>query len=784
MFQNYLKVALRNFVRHKSFSLLNVLGLSLGIASAILILLWVRDERSYDQFHKNGKQLFSVFAIANFGEPSPTESTPAPLAEALVKEFPEVEQSSHMSTTVVEDLFTVADRRFKETNGRYVSNSLFQVFTFPFVAGDPQTALLAPNAIVLSESTAKKYFNTAQAVGKSIETKTLGTLVVTGVMKDIPPQSSIHFDFALPFTAFEAKNPWTKQWGNIVVLTTVKLKEGTNTDAFASKIENLVTSKAADAKIELFLEPFTRQYLYSNLQTGAVNDGRIEYVRLFTLIGFFVLLIACINFMNLATARSEKRSREVGVRKVIGATRMQLALQFLAETMVMVAIAVLLALVIVKALLPIVNVFTGKQIGFNVFQPSTWSILLLVTALTGTIAGSYPAFFLSSFKPIQVLKGTLKSDLSTLFIRKGLVVFQFTLTLVFVIASYVIYRQILYVKNTNLGLDRENLLTLKLDGDLKKNHAIFLNELSNSTAIKAVTQQRGLPVENNTSMGRLKWGGLKEADPAQVQAMTIGYNYLRTMNLQLLAGRDFSKDFGDEAGNYLVNESAVRLMGMENPIGETIEFWGSPGKIIGVVKDYHSRSLYNSIMPQVFVLAPAATDEVLVRTEPGKTETALQILEKLVKKYNPDYPFEYQFVDEAYQKLYESETLVSALAYYFAVLTIVISCLGLFGLTAFTAEQRTKEIGIRKILGASVTGIIGLLSRDFVKLVLISILIATPIGYYAMHKWLDNFAYKIDLDVWVFLAAGTIILLITILTISYQAIKAAVANPVTSLRTE
>jgi ABC-type antimicrobial peptide transport system permease subunit len=323
-----------------------------------------------------------------------------------------------------------------------------------------------------------------------------------------------------------------------------------------------------------------------------------------------------------------------------------------------------------------------------------------------------------------------------------------------------------------------------LEGELKKSSTLFLNELNNSTAIKAVTQQRGLPVADMTSMGRLKWGGAKEADPTNVQAMTIGLNYLKTLNLQLVAGRDFSKDFGYDAGNYLVNESAARLMGMKNPIGETIEFWGSPGKIVGVVKDYHSRSLYNRIMPQVFVLAPAATDEVLIRTELGKTETVLQQLEKLAKKYNPDYPFEYQFLDEAYQRLYKSETLVSILAYYFAVLTIIISCLGLFGLAAFTAEQRTKEIGIRKILGASVAGIIGLLSRDFVKLVLVSILIATPVGYYTVRKWLDNFAYKIDLDVWVFLMAGSMILLITIFTIGYQAIKAAVANPVKSLRTE
>lgn len=781
MFINYLKIAVRNLLRHKVFSFLNIMGLTLGLTATILILLWVNDEVSYDRFHQDRHRIYSIYSVADWGT---NRNTPGPLAEAISQEIPEVAYACSMLGGGLSELFIVDGKYTKENGGQYISTDFFNLFNFPLLEGDPSTALARPNSIVISEKLARKYFNSTKVLGQAIQTEGLGTFKISGVMKQIPVNSSIQFEYAIPLEVFTRHQAWLKEWGTTSPLTFVKLKEGASAAAVGEKIKNMPESKKPGTSIQLFLQPFSEQYLYSNFKDGHVDGGRIEYVLLFCIIGLFILTIACINFMNLSTARSAKRAKEVGVRKVVGATRYTLIIQHLGEAIVMTCIAVVFSVVLVYLFLPTLNSFTNKNIRFDLLNPVVIAALLLLIFITGIVSGSYPAFFLSAQKPVTVLKDSrLKFNLFTILLRKGLVVFQFTLSIIFIIATLVVSHQMDYIQNKNLGLDRENLIMVPMEGDMSKNYEVFKTELLRSTAIQAVSQQAFSPIESGLS-GEITWPGKSPDDHTSVQVMAVGYDYLKTIKADLVQGRDFSKAFSEDSRGYVINESAARLFGKENPVGEQIEFWNGPGKIIGVVKDYHSRSLHEPIGPQILMFMPGSANQVVIRTEPGRTTQALGEMEKAAKKINPKFPFEYKFLDEEFEKQYRSEQVVSQLSTYFALLTIFICCLGLFGLAAFTAEQRTKEISIRKVLGASVMGIMAMLSRDFIKLVLLAIVIATPLGLFVMNKWLENFAYQVDLSPWIFVMAGLAALLVAILSISVQALKAAFSNPVKSLRNE
>ncbi|WP_460637272.1 ABC transporter permease [Larkinella harenae] len=787
MLTNYLKIAWRNLLRNTTFSLINVLGLALGMACSLIILLWVQDERAIDRFHGNGDRLFQVMENQSWAgqDVSTTPATPGILAENLKKDFPEVELATVM-TWEHSYLLTVGNTFGKE-NGRFVSADFLRVFSFPLRQGDLRTALARPNAIVLSEKMARKYFPNQNALGKIVRLNNSDDLMVTGVVADLPENSSLKFDYLASWELFTKYNAWVEQWSNNGPRTFVLLNANADPEKFSAKIQNYITQKTnrQTSNIALFLQKRSDSYLYSNFKNGKPNGGRIEYVRMFVIVAVFILIIACINFMNLSTARSVKRAKEVGVRKVVGAGRQSLMAQFMGESLLISLLASCVAVLLVMGLLPIFNELTGKKLVFQVTDLSLWLLLLGLTLLTGFLSGSYPALFLSSLKPVVVLKGVLKFKPSATVFRKGLVIFQFSLSILLIVGMIVIYRQIRYIQTKNLGFDRENLVYMPLEGDLRKNYETFRSELLTQTGIKDVSVSWSDPLEvGNSSIG-VSWPGKDTTQRILFNHSAVHYGYLKAMGIRLKEGRDFSPAYTLDTTNYLINEAAARKIGYKNPVGKELTFWGRKGIIVGVVKDYHINSLQVAIEPLILHMQRGGFDGfVMVRTEAGRTQEALTSLEKTFRTFNPRYPFEYKFTDQEFGNTYKSENIISKLANYFAFLAIFISCLGLFGLAAFTAEQRTKEIGIRKVLGASVTNIVLMLSKDFLLLVLLSSLVALPVAWWTMSSWLEKYANRIDIEWWMYAVAVVAALFIAFFTISFQSIKAALMNPVKSLKTE
>ena len=786
MFKNYLKIAFRNLVRHKAFSFINIFGLALGMTSSILIMLWVQDELSFNKFHKNGPHLYRIMANLNWDEIQTDQNTPQPLAEALRKDIPEITHVVQMVDRNLNVVLEANGKKNKEPNGRFVGPELFQMFSFPLIEGNPKTALASPDAMVISQSLARKYFGNQAALGQIISINGQGDCRVTGVMQDISENSSLQFDFALPVQLFVKKNAeWVKTWDSFSLTTFIQLRPDADFAKVDAQVRRYMPQNHPEIKADIFLQPLSEIHLHA-YKAGKPDGGRIVYVRLFTLVAVFILLIACINFMNLATARSAKRAKEVGIRKVIGAARSLLVGQFMGEALLTALLAVLFSLVPVILLLPTFNQLTGKAITIDYSNPVFLLSLLVITVLTGLIAGSYPALFLSKLEPAKVLKGSPKFGFKSLLFRKGLVVFQFTLSLILMVGTVVIYRQMNYIQSRNLGFDRENVISISLEGDLNKNLKAFKTEVLQTPGIKSVTTTSDHPMSIYNLSPDLQWSGKSEKEASSISSVFVDYDYFETMNIRMKDGRAFSHDFASDSGAYLINEAAANMMGMKNPVGQTISFSNGKGKIIGVVQNFHSQSLHEPIKPLIMLplLKPRGEGVLLVRTEPGKTQEALASLEQAFRKYNSGFSFEYHFLDELFEEQYKSEMTIGKLISYFAGLAIFISCLGLFGLALFTAEQRTKEIGIRKVLGASVTNIVAILSTDFLKLVLLANVIAWPIAWWAMHNWLQNFAFKADLGLWIFVLAGVGTLLLAMLTVSFQAVRSAVANPVQSLRSE
>ena len=616
-------------------------------------------------------------------------------------------------------------------------------------------------------------------------------VIVTGVLEDIPELSSLKFDFLMSYDIWFKKNDWAKEWGNNGPRCVVLLKENTSVDKVNAKIKNYIKTKNKDSNVELFLQNYGESYLYSKWDNAKQAGGRIEYVRTFSVVAIVILLIACINFMNLATARSLRRAREIGVRKVVGAGKRQLIAQFIGESMFVSFLAILISLLIVALILPSFNELTEKHLTIDLTNPSFLLILLGLTVFTGVISGSYPALFMSTLKPIVVLKGILKFKAGATYFRKGLVVFQFALSIILILGMIVVYRQINFIHNKNLGFGKEDLLYIPLEGGLSKNYMAFREELQKKPGIKNVTSAQHNPLQVGSSTQGVRWPGKDTTQLILFSSNPINYDYIKTMGIQLIAGRDFDPSYSLDTNNYLINEAAARKIGYKDPVGKELTMWGDKGTIIGLMKDFHHNSLHVPIEPLILRLYKQSWigdggfwGHVIIRTEKGKTREALASMETTFKKFNAGFPFKYYFTDDEIKNNYKAEHTVSKLSRYFAFLAIFISCLGLFGLVTFTAEQKTKEIGIRKVLGASVSGIVGMLSKDFLKLVLIATVIAFPVAWWMMHKWLLDFEYRIDIGWWVFVVAGITALLIALLTISFQSIKAAIANPVKSLRTE
>ena len=786
MFKSYLKTAFRSFRRQKAYSFINMFGLSVGLACSFLIVLWVQDEVSYDRFHEEGDQLYWMMRHYHSDDQIYTwRAIPMPLAQVLEDDYPEITHAVLM-TWQEEILLTAGEQTFRE-NGRHAGPAFFEVFSFPLLQGDPATALDDPNTIVISESLAKKYFGPdghAEALGQTIRIDNRLDATVTGVFEDIPHTSTLQVDFVIPVEEYIQRNSWTSHWGNNGLRMIVRLEENADAAQISAKVENVIRDHHESSDSYLFLHPYTDTHLHSDFEDGQLVGGRIEYVRMFGIVALFILLIASINFMNLSTARSARRAREIGVRKAVGATRRTLVGQFIGESVLTALLALALALALVLAALPAFNALTNKHIAIDFLDPASWLTFVGLAVLTGLLAGSYPAFYLSSFNVIGVLRGAVARRRGAIGVRKGLVIFQFAMSMLLIIGTLTVYTQIDYIRSTNLGMDRENLVILGLEGSIEEQYDAFKQELLTKPGIASVTTSSQNPLAVGNSTSDPTWDGKDPESEILFHIINTQYDFFKTMKMELADGRVFSPAFATDSVNYVINEQAARAMGMDQPVGQRLTFWDQEGEIIGVVKDFHMNSFYQPIEPTIIRFDPQSTWMLFVRTQAGKTQEALASLETLYTTFNPDYPFDYSFLDENFEQTYRSEIVIGTLSNFFALLAVFIACLGLFGLASFTAEQRTKEIGIRKVLGASVSSLVALLSREFIKLVAAAFLLSIPVAYFVMNRWLSNFAYRIDLSWGIFLIAGLAAVVIAWLTVSYQSIKAALANPVTALRTE
>ena len=783
MFKNYFKIAIRSLLKSKLFSFINIFGLALGMSCSLLIWLWVKDEISFNRFYPDLKNIYYVRSGSDWkGQKSVGEATPGPWSEVIQKEVPEVEAITKI-TWNRELLVKVGEKATKET-GIYATADFFKVFQTPFLEGNGESAIAQPASIAISQKLAQKYFGNTSVVGKSLKLNNEKDFIVSAVFEDIPQNASIRFDWIVNFKVQE--QDWMKTWGNFGFKTFAKLSSKAD-PIHAERVMQQVIKKNSPTQFVSFpvLQGLKDVYLYGDYENLKPVGGRIEYVRVFSIVAIFILLIACVNFMNLATARSVKRAKEVGVRKVVGAEKKFLVMQFMGESLIVSGLASILALLFVLLLIPAFNEVVQKQINLKISDPTLWLSVLGLIFLTGLVAGSYPALYLSSLQPIRILKGRLAFTNKGIYLRKGLVVFQFALSVFLITGMLVISRQMNYIQTKRLGLDRENVMYISLEGDLNNKLEAFRQEVISSPSVSAATTSGAIPTNITSNSGDLDWSGRDKNLDNTVNATFVGYDFAKTMNIEIVDGRDFSKEFAADTANYIINEAAAKMMKMKNPVGQQVSFWMGKGTIVGVMKDFHLSSFHSAIQPLIFVNYKGLNTEIMmIKTKPGQTREALAHVEKLAKEFNPSYPFTYHFLDEDYEKMYRSEMIVNTLIKYFGILAIVISCLGLLGLAAFTAEQRTKEIGIRKVLGANVGSVITLLSKDFVKLILIAIVLATPLAWYVMDKWLNDFVYRIDLTWEIFALAGIIAIFVAMFTVSFQSIKAALMNPVKSLQSE
>lgn len=788
MLRNYLLTAYRNVRRQKGYAFINVAGLSIGLACSFFILLWVMHELSFNNFHKDGDRIYRVWRNVTInGEVNTWYSTPGPMAAALKNDFPEIENATH-TWWGRQFVVTYGGESFRE-EGNYAGADFFQVFSFPLLEGNPATVLQTENSVVISEKLAAKLFGqdwrSRSVVGKMINLDHDEDFTITGVAKDAPDNSTIKFELMVPIQEFFSENQWTENWGSNSFPLYVRLKEGARAADVNAKIADTVKKYNPDGLQEkLFLQKFEDTYLHGEYKNGINTGGRIRLIRIFAIVALFLLVIASINFMNLATARSTQRSKEIGVRKAIGATQQSLMKQFMSETMLLAAVAFILAMTLVIGLLPVFNAVTGKHVGLTDLSPVYLAGVLAIALLTGLLAGSYPALYLSSFNPVAILRGTFRQKPSATLLRKGLVVFQFALSTLIIVSTAAVYFQIQYIMHKDLGMDRGNLVRLNWEGGIRDQYDTFRQELLKKPGIEGVTTSDTNPLSVGSNTTDPTWDGKDPQDQTLFSIINGNYDFVETMKMQMMAGRSWSRQFGADSAGYIINEQTAKAMGLKDPVGARLDFWERPGKVIGVVKDFHMSSFDSPIEPTILRLEPQNTWQVWVRTAPGRTQEALAGLEAVYKQFNPGYPFEYKFMDQEYEEMYRSVIVMGKLANIFAVIAIVISCLGLFGLASFTAERRTKEIGIRKVLGASATHLVMLLSMDFTKLVLLAFILASPVAWWLVKEYLGMFEYHVSISPLMFLGAAVAALAIAWLTVSYQSFKAASADPVKSLRSE
>lgn len=788
MFKHNLTISLRTYWRQKSSFLINLIGLSTGLACFLLITLWIKDELSMDKFHTHNNQLYQVMEhIQGPNSIGTSTNTAGPVAATLAEEMPEVSMGVTARTKSINpNTLSVGDVNLK-AKGLYATEDLFRLFSFELLAGSPEQVLADPNSIVLSESLAKRLFERADiATGKSLELAHETALTVAGVFKETPASSSLRFDYVLPFESWSRENTWVNEWRNSHPQAFVLLDEGTDIDQFNEKIAGYVErmTEGEDSHRQLFVRKFSDNYLYGGFENGVQAGGRIEYVRLFSLIALFILMIACINFMNLSTARATRRLKEIGVKKSMGATRASLISQYISESTLLAFLSCIVALGIVVAALPTFNLITNKELWISL-DPYTIGFLLLTILGTGLLAGSYPALYLSSLKPILIIKGTLKSSWGEVLVRKGLVVVQFALSVILIVSVWVVYQQIQFTQNKHLGYDRDNVLIIEKEGKMETPEAAqtFLSELKRIPGVQGAASIDNTMTHSDWRTNSIEWPGKDPEDRTAFEIIQVDYDAIELLDMEMVDGRTFSRAFGSDTTAIIFNEAAIKHMGLENPVGMRLDMWGGSPEIIGVVKDFHYESLHEEVDPLIMYLGDRGR-YLTVRVDGQRTKSTITAIRNLYQEANPGFVLDYNFIDDEYAALYAAENRVSTLSRYFAGLAILISCLGLFGLAMFSAAQRQKEIGIRKVLGASYIQLIRLLSMDFTRMVGIAILIGLPISYYLLRNWLNTFAFSIDLHWYFFLGAGLLALLIAWLTVLLQMTQATRVNPVESLRNE
>ena len=787
MFQNYLKLAWRNLVTNKGFTTLNILGLATGIAATAIILLWIDYELRFDKFHEKIDRIYEAhnLDVNAKGEKWAWNTTPKIMASAIQQDYPEVETTSRFNWGN-DALFSYGDKRIKAP-GNIVDSTFLTIFSFPMISGKPELVLMGNNDIVLTESLAKEIFGKEEPVGKAVKINNQYNFMVSGIVKDPPPNSQFRFRFLAPWAFARQIGFDDNFWGNNSTRTFVLLKPGTHLASFNKKLKTLRKKYDSESPdMETFLYAFSRSHLYGQFVNGVEAGGRIEIIRMFSIIAVFVLVIACINFMNLSTARSEKRAKEVGIRKTIGAGRSSLITQFLGESMLISFISFVIGIVIVYLTLPWFNDLVKVKLALDAGNLYYWFGGLGIVLTTGLLAGFYPAFYLSSFKPVFVLKGTFKKFNSVITPRKVLVVIQFSFAIILIISTFIVRQQIRNAQNRQSGYDKTDLVYSFMEGDAEKNYTLIKNELLSSGTAVSVTKTNSPITENWTNTWGIQWQGKPADDKTLVDRFYVDDGIVKTAGLKLVQGRDFDLNkFPADSSGVILNEAALKLMGFKEPLGQVLRDGDSEWTVIGVVEDFVVRSPFYKITPMVIEGANGWFNVKTIKLNGSRSvKDNLAAMEKIFKKYNPEFPFNYAFVDEQYAAKFENEKRTETLSTLFASLAIIISCLGLFGLASYMAELKTKEIGIRKVLGASVAAITYFMSIDFIKLVLISFIIAAPVSWYAMDKWLEAFPYRIDMHWGMFIMAGFLSLLIAFGTVSFQAIKASLANPIKSLRTE
>jgi putative ABC transport system permease protein len=795
MLRHNLTISFRNIKRYKGSFLLNVAGLSSGLACAILIYLWVSDELRVDRFHEHDSRLYQVMKNARQGDETihTFEVTPAMMAQTMVEDLPEVE----FAASVIKRDHGVASIRKEHLKAmpQFVNRDFFKVFSFNLIIGDKEKIFPDRNHVVLTEKMALKLFNTTKdIVGKTFEWEWWemfnGTYTVAGIVETPPSNSTMQFDILFDHDLWRERNKDNYNWFSNNANTYVVLKQGTDPYAFGEKVKNYSRQKfeklhgkdGLEYEGDVLIQRYSDHYLYDKFENGVQAGGRIQYVKLFSIVGVFILVIACINFMNLATAQASRRAKEVGVKKAIGARRTALIVQYIAESILITLISVVLAMMIVYLLLPQFRTITAKELSLHP-DPNLILAIAIITFVTGIVSGSYPALYLSGFNPISTLKGLLNTSWSGSWIRKGLVVFQFFLSMLLIVSVVLVYKQIQFIQTKNLGFNKDNIVRITNEGKLRKDPAAFLNEVKRIPGVMYAAGMSGDLVGSHGGGGGIEWEGKDPNAGIEFSGLHAGHDLIEMLELKMAEGKTFSPVAITGVKKVIFNETAIRMMRLKDPVGKKVKMWGEEREIVGVVKDFHYESLYENVGP-LFLRHEDINKSTMIKIKAGMEKETLEKIEKFYKQYNNEQPFEYEFIDQDFHTLYAAENRVAILSRYFAGIAILISCLGLFGLTAFTAERRAKEIGIRKILGLGEMGVVYLLSKDFTKIVLIAIILSIPVSFYIGQRWLSAFAYHIDLQWWYFIAPAAAALLIAWLTIGVQTIKAANVNPANTLKNE